>query len=51
VRVEEMSESKPSDEASLTRLRRCRNWIVSVIWDESGRHLFTDPMAAGVKAA
>jgi hypothetical protein len=51
VRVEEMSESKPSDEASLTRLRRCRNRIVSVIWNESGRHLFTDPMAAGVKAA
>ena len=46
--VEEMSESKPSDEVSLIGQKRCRNWIVSVIREESGRYLFTDPMAVGV---
>jgi len=48
VSVEEMSESKPFDDASLIRLKCCRDWIGSVIREESGRYLFTSPMAAGV---
>jgi hypothetical protein len=38
-----MSESKPSDNASLIRERRNRNCIVSVIRDESGQYFVYGP--------
>jgi hypothetical protein len=46
--AEEMSESKPSDDASLLRLVAVETGAVPMLQDQSGRHLFTVPMAAGV---
>lgn len=51
VSVEEMSESKPSDDASLLPQGAVETGAAPLLQDESGRHLFTDPVAAGVKAA
>ena len=47
MRIEKMSESKPTEDASL-----CQGAVETEVdhWlqDESGRCLLTDPMAAGV---
>jgi hypothetical protein len=47
VRIEKMSDSKPTEDASL-----CQGAVETEVdhWlqDESGRYLLTDPMAAGV---
>ncbi len=42
-----MSESKPSDDASLC-LSAVKTEVDHWLQDKSGRFLFTDPMAAGV---
>jgi hypothetical protein len=46
-----MSESKPFDDASLTSQVAVKTGVGQLLQDQSGRYLFTDPMAAGVKAA
>jgi hypothetical protein len=46
-----MSESKPSDDASLLSQNAVRTGDDHWLQDRSGRHLFTVPMAVGVKAA
>ncbi|WP_156132384.1 hypothetical protein [Paraburkholderia terrae] len=51
VRIEQISESKPSDDASLLIKSAVKTGVVCLLQDQSGRHLITGPMAAGVKAA
>ncbi len=51
VRIEEMSESKPSDDASLLPQNAVRTGDDHWLQDKSGRYLFTVSMAVGVKAA
>jgi hypothetical protein len=51
VRIEEMSESKPADDASLLPQKAVKTGDDHWPRDESGRYLFTVPMAVGVKAA
>ena len=48
VRIEEMSESKPSDDASLLPQNAARTGDDHWLQDKSGRYLFTVPTAAGV---
>ena len=43
-----MSESKPTDDASLMPQGAVKTGGAQWLQDESGRNLFTDPMAAGV---
>ena len=42
-----MSESKPSDDASLCQ-GTVKTGVDHWLQDQSGRYLFTDPMAVGV---
>ncbi|KAG0162218.1 hypothetical protein DFQ28_004757, partial [Apophysomyces sp. BC1034] len=51
VRVEEMSASKPSDDASLIRQSAVKTGVISSPQDQSGRGLLTGLTAAGVEAA
>ena len=51
VRVEKMSESKPSDDASLWLQGTVKTGVYQVLRDKSGRNLLTNPVAVGVKAA
>jgi hypothetical protein len=48
VSIEEMSESKPSDDASLLPQDTARTGDDHWLQDKSGRYLFTVPMAVGV---
>jgi hypothetical protein len=48
VRIEKMSESKPSDDASLLPQDTVKTGVDHWLQDQSGRHLFTDPMTVGV---
>jgi len=48
VSIEEMSASKPSDDASLLPQDTAKTGVDHWPWDESGRYLLTDPMAVGV---
>ena len=48
VSIEEMSESKPSDDASLISQSAVKTGVVHKLQDEPGRDLFTVPAAAGV---
>jgi len=48
VSIEKMSESKPYDDASLCRIGTAKIGDVRELRDQSGRHLFTVPMAVGV---
>jgi hypothetical protein len=48
VSIEEMSESKPSDDASLLPQDTVRTGDDHWLQDKSGRYLFTVPMAVGV---
>ena len=51
VSIEEMSESKPFDDASLWIQGTVKTGVARVLQDESGRYLLTVPMAVGVQAA
>ena len=46
--IEKMSASKPSDDASLLPQDAVKTGVGHWLWDQSGRHLFTDPMTVGV---
>jgi len=48
VSIEEMSESKPSDDASLLPQNAVKTGDDHWLQDKSGRYLFTVPMAVGV---
>ncbi len=48
VSIEKMSESKPSDDASLLPQDTARTGDDHWLQDQSGRYLFTVPMAVGV---
>ena len=48
VSVEKMSESEPSDDASLMIQGIVRTGAARLLQDESGRNLFTGPAAVGV---
>lgn len=48
VSVEEMSASKPSEDASLISQGAVETGAVRMLRDEPGRDLFTVPVAAGV---
>ena len=48
VSVEEMSESKPSDDASLVNQRAVKTGVDLLLQEQSGRYLLTVPMAVGV---
>src|SRR6267378_3500251 len=47
VSIEKMSESKPSDDASLLPQDTARTGDDHWLQDQLGRYLFTDPMAVG----
>jgi hypothetical protein len=49
--AEKMSESKPSDDASLVNQRAVKTGVGLLLQEQSGRYLLTVPMAVGVKAA
>ena len=51
VSIEEMSESKPSDDASLLPQGTAKTGDDHWLQEQSGRYLFTVLMAVGVKAA
>ena len=51
VSVGKMSESKPSDDASLKIQGAVKTGVAQVLQDQSGGDLITVPTAAGVKAA
>jgi hypothetical protein len=51
VRVEKMSESKPSDYASLWLQDTVKTGVACMLQDKSGRYLLTDPATVGVEAA
>jgi len=46
-----MSESEPSDDASLVLQGTVKSAAEYALREQSGRNLLTDPMAVGVKAA
>jgi hypothetical protein len=43
-----MNESEPSDDASLVIQEAVKTEAVSMLQDQPGRYLFTDPVAVGV---
>jgi len=49
--VEQMSENKPADDASLWLQGTVKTGVYQVLREQSGRNLLTDPAAVGVKAA
>jgi hypothetical protein len=49
--IEQMSESKPADDASLGLQGTVKTGVYQVLREQSGRNLLTDPAAVGVKAA
>ena len=49
VSIEEMSESKPTDEASLLPQDTAKTGDDHWLQEQSGRYLFTDLMAVGVR--
>ena len=49
--IEQMSESKPADDASLGLQGTVKTGVYQVLREQSGRDLLTDPAAVGVKAA
>ena len=46
--IEEMSESKPSDDASLGSQGTVKTGAGQKLWDKSGRCLLIDPVTVGV---
>ena len=49
--IEQMSESKPADDASLGLQGTVKTGVYQVLREQSGRNLLMDPAAVGVKAA